>query len=145
VPSSFPIKAHYAMQAMLALAEKHEDREPLPARQIARDQQIPSQFLTQILQQLRTAHLVISTRGANGGFLLERPPGSITLADVVDAICPSAQRDACADQGEATGKLSHVMHEVWQELQQQQRAVMESLTLSELLTRAAEPAPMFYI
>ncbi|MFK7735568.1 MAG: Rrf2 family transcriptional regulator [Pirellulaceae bacterium] len=145
MPSSFPIKAHYAMQAMLALAEKHEDREPLPARQIARDQQIPSQFLTQILQLLRTAHLVSSTRGANGGFLLERSPDNVTLAEVVDAVCPSTQRDACVEQGESPGKLSHVMNEVWLELEQQQRAVMESLTLSELLTRARESAPMFYI
>ena len=47
-----PVKAHYAAQAMLALAARHQYSELLAAKTISNDYGIPNQFLGQILQQL---------------------------------------------------------------------------------------------
>ena len=110
---------------------------------IAREQQIPSQFLGQILQQLRAAGLIISTRGSNGGFRLSRKPATISIAEVVDAVCPLTS--SCT-QTAVGSSLSHVLNDVWQELEQQQRELLEQLTLGDLLLRLeASPATMFYI
>lgn len=138
-----PMKAHYATLAMLVLADRHVSREVLPARQIAEEQSIPLQFLTQILQQLRSAGLVSSTRGANGGFFLQRSPERITLSEVIDAVCP-ANPQSPVDS--TASMMSDVVHEVWQELQAQQRATLARLTLAELLARCRDASRvMFYI
>lgn len=138
-----PIKAHYATLAMLALAQQFDTRELLPARVIARDNRIPSQFLGQILQQLRSAGLVTSTRGASGGFQLSRSPEQISVVDVVDAVCAPASDKACAD----TGELAAVVLEVWDDLSRSQRSMLEKISLDELLSRATHDAShaMFYI
>jgi Rrf2 family protein len=137
-----PIKAHYATLAMLALAENYASRAVLPVRQIAVEQSIPSQFLTQILQQLRSAGLVSSTRGSSGGFFLERSPERVSVGDIVDAVCPANE----SLPAESNSPMNHVVSEVWQELQVQQRAVLARLTLAELLTRCRDTSgAMFYI
>lgn len=137
-----PMKAHYATLAMLALAEKYGSREVLPARTIAVEHGIPSQFLVQILQQLRTAGLITSTRGANGGFVLEQDPNSVTVGDIVDTICPV---DTSLPSKHAS-PLSSVVLEVWEEVRSQQREVLDRLTLADLLDRSRESSnTMFYI
>lgn len=137
-----PVKAHYAALAMLALAEKYDSREPLPARVIAREHSIPCQFLGQILQQLRASGLISSTRGAGGGFLLEKSPEQITIAEIVDIICPSTATTATLQNESA---LSQALRGVWDEITLKQREVLEAHTLSELLQRQATTNPMFYI
>lgn len=137
-----PIKAHYATLAMLALAEKYASREVLPARTIALEHGIPSQFLVQILQQLRSAGLVTSSRGASGGFVLEQPPRAITVGEIVDAICPATQ----SLSSEHASALSNAVMEVWDEVKLRQREVLDRLTLADLLDRARENShAMFYI
>ena len=137
-----PVKAHYATLAMLALAERYESREILPARAIALEQSIPSQFLTQILQQLRAAGLITSTRGSSGGFYLDRAPSCITLGEVVDAVCPAASSSTDTQ----ASPLSQVVNEVWEEVKSQQREVLDRLTMSELLARSQDSSNcMFYI
>ncbi len=137
-----PIKAHYATLAMLALAQKYGTGEVVPAREIAREQAIPGQFLTQILQQLRAVGLISSTRGANGGFYLEQSPERITVGEVVDAVCPAVNSFSTP---QAT-RLSQVVNEVWEEVKSAQRGVLDPLTMADLLARSHDSSnQMFYI
>ena len=85
-------KAEYACVAMLELAANYGEPQPLPIKAIAEAQSIPQNFLVQILLQLKTAQLVVSVRGASGGYQLARPPEEITLADVINAIDDRARR-----------------------------------------------------
>ena len=137
-----PVKVHYATLAMLALAEKFESKEPLPARVIAAEHSIPTQFLGQILQQLRAAGLITSTRGASGGFLLEKSPGMIAVSDVVGAVCPGASAPVAFDD---VSPLAPAVCEVWDSLRSKQREMLSSVTLSDLLQRSRLASPMFYI
>ena len=137
-----PIKAHYATVAMLALAQSFESGQPLTARAIADDHEIPPQFLVQILQQLRAAGMISSTRGSSGGFRLERDPSAISVADVIEAVCPGSQASAAR----SASPLGHVMQEVWSEVNLIERQHLRELKLSELCQRAESTAgSMFYI
>lgn len=138
-----PIKAHYATLAMLALAERSESAEPVPARLIASEQRIPMQFLGQILQQLRAAGLIASTRGANGGFVLAKQPDQVSVAQVVDAVCPAAASTPITTDREVPHAAA--VGEVWEQLQARQRALLSDVKLSDLLQRASVASPMFYI
>lgn len=136
-----PIKAHYAALAMLALARRWETRESVAAKVIAGEENIPTPFLLQILQQLRSSGLITSTRGANGGFSLRRSPEQTNLAQVVECICPCSGSQPVESPSGTEGAL----HSIWQALEQQQRAVLEDATLANLLERATEQPAMFYI
>lgn len=138
-----PVKAHYATVAMLALAAKYQTGELLQARVIASAHEIPSQFLGQILQQLRTAGLIISVRGSSGGFRLAKSPEEISIANIVEAICFNSPTDAPSAPNDA---FSSVVSVVWQELSEIQLRYLEQLTLAQLVHQLTpEPAAMFFI
>ncbi len=138
-----PVKAHYATVAMLALAQRHDQGELLQARVIASAHEIPSQFLGQILQQLRTAGLITSVRGSSGGFRLAKSPEEISVADIVEAICFNSQSDSSTTPHDP---ISTVVQSVWHELNEIQMRFLEQLTLAQLVQQMTpEPASMFFI
>ena len=92
-------RAKYALKAMIALAG---DRglKPLSVTDIAKRANVPRAFLEQILSDLKRRNLLISTRGARGGFRLARMPQDISFADIIRhidgplALAPCASRTA---------------------------------------------------
>ena len=72
----------YALQALVHLAEAY-DRGLVKIHEIAEAEEIPEKFLEAILVTLKNARYVVSERGREGGYRLRRPPGEITLGDVV--------------------------------------------------------------
>src|ERR1700690_243640 len=78
-------KAEYAVRAAVELAAAPGDK-PVKAERLATAQEIPLNFLENILGELRHAGIVRSHRGAEGGFRLARPAGEIPIADVIRAV-----------------------------------------------------------
>lgn len=136
-------KSQYAALAMLQLASEHASGEPVQVRRIAERHGIPATFLVQILHELRRAGLAVSTRGAGGGYRLSRPPGEITLGDVVDAFEPVEEPAGCAAADSPWGSA---VVEFCCELTRARRDRLQSLSLADLAERAAVGAgPMWYI
>lgn len=79
-------KCEYGARAMLELARRSPESEPVSAVQIASVQAIPEKYLVHILLQLKHAGLVQSVRGAHGGYRLAKLPEQISLRDIVTAI-----------------------------------------------------------
>jgi Rrf2 family protein len=140
---SLSAKTQYAVLAMLQLAHEYAAGEPVQVRRIAERHGIPATFLVQILHELRRAGLVASTRGASGGYRLNRPPGEITLADVVDAFETAEEPAECAAADSPWGPA---LLDVCCELTRARRERLQSLSLADLAERAAVAAgPMWYI
>src|ERR1700739_4429728 len=78
-------KADYAVRAAVELAAADGDN-PVKAERIATAQDIPLNFLENILGELRHAGIVRSHRGADGGFRLAQPAHQLTVADVIRAV-----------------------------------------------------------
>jgi Rrf2 family protein len=136
-------KSQYACLAMLQLAHDYASGEPVQAPRIAERHGIPATFLVQILHELKRAGLVASTRGAAGGYRLSRPPGEITLADVVDVFETADEPSACAA---AASPLAPAIHEVCCDLVRTRREQLQATTLADLTERAAAGAgSMWYI
>lgn len=136
-------KTEYACLAMLELAQRFDTRQPVQLRRIAEEHGIPSPFLVQILQALKRAGLVTSTRGAAGGYQLTRAPQEVTLADVLDVVEGNAEPTTCAS---ATSPLAPVLLDVCHELSAARREHLAGITLTALVARAAvEAGPMWYI
>ncbi len=76
------VKGDYALRAIFDLAHRGGPR-PVKIAEIAGRQKIPQKFLELILAQLKQGGFVESRRGAEGGYLLAREAGSITVGEVL--------------------------------------------------------------
>jgi Rrf2 family protein len=78
----FSKKSEYALRALLELTQQY-GRKLLRRHEIGRRQNIPVEFLEQILLALKNAGLLTSRRGVGGGYSLLKPPDRITLGQVI--------------------------------------------------------------
>jgi Rrf2 family protein len=100
-------------------------------------ERLPADYVEQILLRLRRADVVKSTRGAKGGYMLSRPPGQITMRDVIHAseletfdlhcISHPVEEDRCSSSHNCS------IRPVWLMLQRRIDDVLESVTLADLL------------
>lgn len=126
-------KAQYACVAMVDLACSHGDPNPIHLKHIAEKHGISQRFLVQILLQLKGAGLVESTRGATGGYLLAKPPGQISLADIVHAIDQPPPPAPSALSGLFATNIVSIVSAVLQDAQDREQARLSEITLEELV------------
>jgi Rrf2 family cysteine metabolism transcriptional repressor len=82
---SITTKSPYALSALVEL-HHHGDRGPVPIAELARRRGIPAQFLEQLFATLRRAGVLRSQRGVKGGYSFARPPGDITVLELVELL-----------------------------------------------------------
>jgi Rrf2 family cysteine metabolism transcriptional repressor len=121
------VKGEYALQAMFDLAVQ-KPGEPIKIADIARRQKIPQKFLELILAGLKQGGFVESRRGAEGGYLLARPPDAITVGEVVRFMeggkaKKPAQKHAPAD----------AFAETWRRVDQAISGILDQTTLAEIV------------
>jgi Rrf2 family protein len=128
-------KTDYAIRAALELAAAADER-PVKGERIATAQAIPLRFLENILMQLRHAGLVESRRGADGGYRLAKPPGDVTLADVIRAIDgPLAGVGGARPETLGFEGVAEPMKDVWIAVRASLRSVLEQVTLADVVAR----------
>jgi Rrf2 family transcriptional regulator, cysteine metabolism repressor len=127
-------KAEYACLATLALAHHGPEAPPLRIREISETFAIPERYLVQILLQLKGAGLVVSTRGASGGYRLARPAASISIGEVLAAIDGP---DRGGEGGGARRPSTPVLVSLWEEVRAAERAVLERTTIAQLAEQSS--------
>ena len=132
-------KTHNALLATLELAKHHGQPDPVSLKTIAEAQQISSQFLVQILLQLKRAGIVQSTRGAGGGYRLTLPPSQVSLLDVIVAI--EGTPESPSPHGSSASRM---LIEVWTSLQQEHQDRLANITLDDI-SEHIQSADMYYI
>jgi Rrf2 family protein len=136
------VRGEYALRAMQVLARDYqEDDSVVRIHEISQKQNIPKRFLEQILNDLKSAGIVMSKRGVAGGYRLKRSPDQITLAEIIRHIegplapvsCVSEKYyEKCSCPDESRCAIRSVMKEVRDSIVQ----VMEATTLGHLADRA---------
>jgi Rrf2 family protein len=86
----------WAVHVLLSLAWL-EDDEPVSTADLARSYGLRPTYLNKQLQALVRAGILESVPGARGGFRLARPPGKITMMDVVAAIEGPSEAFRCTE------------------------------------------------
>lgn len=145
-PVEIPAKAEYAVRAMLTLAAVEAGDEPLPGEggvaprpvsveRLAAEQGLPHKFLEGIVGELRRAGLVVSRRGARGGYRLSRPAGEIAIGDIIRAVDgPLAEvRGHRPHETSYTGSAAH-LDQLWVALRVAMRRVLDGTSLEQLRT-----------
>jgi Rrf2 family protein len=132
-------KSDYAVRAMMELAAQGGG--PVKGEYLAGAQQIPPKFLEAILAQLRQAGLLQSRRGAEGGYWLARPAAEITIADIIRAADgPLARVRGQRPEAVSYEGAARRLTEVWVAVRASLRAVLEAVTLQDLLDGRLSPA-----
>jgi len=128
---------------MLVQLARHWDGDatvPISLADVAADEELPRAYLEQLVIPLRDAGIVLSTRGARGGYALARPPAEITMAEALRAlegplapmICASedpAHADACLRLGACS------VNGLWVQVRDAIGGVLDSVTLADLAPR----------
>jgi Rrf2 family cysteine metabolism transcriptional repressor len=120
------VKGDYALHAIFDLA-LHKLGEPIKIAEIAKRQKIPQKFLELILAGLKQGGFVESRRGAEGGYMLARPPEAITVGQVMRYVEGGKSSKPTRKQS-AADPLS----ETWRKVDQAISDVIDQTTFAEL-------------
>ena len=124
-------KSDYAIRAAVELAAAGEG--PVKGERLAQAQEIPSNFLENILSDLRNAGIVASRRGADGGYWLARPAAEVSLADVIRAVDgPLANVRGVRSEQVVYQGSAEKLRDVWVAVRASLRSVLENVTLADL-------------
>jgi Rrf2 family protein len=126
-------KVDYAVRALCTLADA--DGRPVTAEALAKSQNLPAKFLESILNDMRRAGLLLSQRGAEGGYRLSRPADSITVAEVIRPLDgPLAEvRGLRPEATKYEGSAEH-LQDVWVAVRASLRAVLELVTIADIVS-----------
>jgi Rrf2 family protein len=123
-------RGHYSVKALLDLSLQ-PNYKPTSVRAIAQRQDLPAPYLEKLLIELRRAGLVASVRGAQGGYYLSRPPATIFLGQILEAVGetiePLPKHIPEIEQAE-----DWVTFSVWNRLHQKLKEALYSISLSDL-------------
>lgn len=125
-------RGEYALRAMLDLA-RHASEGRRRTRTIASAADVPSDYLARILASLAAAGLLDARPGPHGGYALARPPGEITLREIVEAVEKPAGAYACALRGgDCDLAAPCAFHATWDRIRDVVDAEMRAVTLGDL-------------
>ena len=137
--------AEYGLIVSLHLAKRGRDA-PTPARDMAKREGLPADYVEQILLKLRRAGLVSSVRGAKGGYYLARDPDTISVKDVIEAAENRTFEVNCDVHKVSTVRCSDgnpcSIRPVWRELQRRIDDLLDSISLGDLMLEEADVLEM---
>lgn len=133
-----PTKIRYGLRFLLDVA-KHGDHGVVSLREAARRQDISQKYLWQVVAPLKSAGLITSERGKDGGFRLNRNPRDVTIRDVYTAIEGECALVGCLSRPETCPRHEHCeVRDVWDEISQGLGDLMHGITLEHILERERE-------
>ena len=128
--------AEYGVICALHLARSGKDG-PVTGREIAEKERLPADYIEQILQRLRRAGVIASTRGSRGGYMLARPATEISIRAVIQASELETFELHClshpVEEDRCSAAHSCSIRPVWVLLQTKIDDVLESVCLADLL------------
>lgn len=126
-------RGRYGIHAMYDLAEHYGDG-PQSIKLIAERQRIPEAYLEQLIGILRREKLVVSNRGAQGGYRLVRPPAEVTVGEVLRALEGGMNLVDCLLEEDSCGKSCACPSRiVWMKLQDGLNQIVDGISLQDMI------------
>ena len=113
-------KGRYAVMAMADLA-LYKNNGPTSLTDISLRQNISLPYLEQIFIKLKDSNLVKSTRGAKGGYILEKPASEIKISNIISAVDEEVKTLNCnkeSKKGCNNKSTKCITHNLWDQLDQ---------------------------
>jgi len=137
----------YGLRCLIELS-RHEGSRPLTIHEIARAEGLSPDYAAKLLRELRRGGLVVSTRGASGGYRLSRGPGTITVWDAIQVLggslfpasfceCHGGQRERCVRSNDCS------LRALWRALDSAVKDVLSRITLEDI--QRSEPSMVSWL
>lgn len=131
----FSARVSYALRAAIMLADKYGGG-PVLGKEISEAETLPAAYLEQIMAALRRAEIVTGTRGAKGGYVLQRAPEQITVTELIEAVDGPIQLSDCPGGAACCASPEQcVLTGLFAEGEQALRSVFDGVSLAQLLER----------
>ena len=130
-------KGRYAVMAMADLA-LFKDNGPISLSDISLRQNISLAYLEQIFIKLKDNNLVKSTRGAKGGYVLEKSAHDIKISNIISAVDEEVKMLNCkkdSKKGCNNKSTKCITHNLWDQLDQHINNFFERVKLQDLVKR----------
>lgn len=139
-------KGHYGLLALSELAANYRHRRAIQVKEIAGNQQIPLQYLGQIMVLLKRGNLVNAARGPSGGYVLARPPETISVKEILAVLeGPDAGFEFRPQMpSRSISRVTQRLTETWARGVRAMETILEETTLADLCKPEAA-ALMYYI
>jgi Rrf2 family protein len=139
-------KGHYGLLALAELVDAYKSRRAVQVKEIARSQEIPTEYLGQIMVLLKRGRLVHGSRGPAGGYVLARPPEAITVKEALHILeAPAAGFDLrLATHPRPFSPVTQRLLETWARGVKAMENVLDETTLADLC-KPETSALMYYI
>ena len=127
-------KGRYAVMAMADLAS-NTNNGPISLTEISIRQNISLAYLEQIFIKLKDNKLVKSSRGAQGGYVLEKPASEIKLSNIIYAVNEEVKTLNCnknSKRGCNHKSSKCITHNLWDQLDQHINGFFEKVKLQDL-------------
>ena len=126
-------KGRHAVRIMAEIAKKNQ---LTSVAEISQSQDIPVKYLEQIINKLVKAELLISVRGAQGGYKLAKPTSEYSVAEILrvtgdmPALAPCLENDVACPRVKECESLS-----VWDTLSKLIYDYLKDISLQDLLNK----------
>lgn len=132
-------KGRYALAAMVHMAQAYTSRECITVISISETLGISKIYLEQVFSLLKRGDIVFSIKGAQGGYMLTRPPEKITVYDILFAIETSLFEETEQSVKKNAEEIDHAMHSlVFRPLDETVKQVLQAVSLDGLMQEAGK-------
>lgn len=144
------VKGRYALAAMTHMAMKYDSGEYITVISISESLGISKIYLEQVFSLLRRGNLLISIKGAQGGYQLARKPRQITAFAILSAVELSLFEETEETVSDKAPEIEKAMQSsTFSVLDHAVRDTLEKITLIDLVASVEKNRTdgdfMFYI
>ena len=125
-------KARYGLYVSVELARRYNNQEIVTVSSLAQATGVTEKYLEQIIALMKKAQIVVSSRGANGGYKLTDEPENISVGRILRAVEDNLQIVDCIHKDCANG-CNCVSRNLWAKLQININSYLDTISLQQLL------------
>ncbi|MGB0371757.1 MAG: RrF2 family transcriptional regulator [Opitutales bacterium] len=134
-----PLKTEYACRVLAQLGTYYGSNKLAQIDLLARLEDIPANYLVQILNELRKSGLIGSKRGKQGGYFLVDAPDKVTLLDIFRAV----DADGLEGAPQGSGQSGERIAAIWKDVSDKMHNVLTEVTLKDFMGENEDN--MYYI
>ena len=128
-------RTRYGARLMLQLALEYGKGYSL-LKDIAKKEDLSEKYLSLIVMPLKAKGLIVSGRGAKGGYMLAKKPSLISMKDIVVALESEMPADYLSKKAERPrDSISSITRDVWRLLDEKIQETLVSITLEDLVEK----------
>jgi Rrf2 family protein len=127
-------KSRYGLRILLQIAMDNRDGKAAQGKTISKKQEISEAYLEQIMIPLKTAGLVRTMRGCNGGYFLNKNPVDITILDVIELFEGELNLVECVSDDKSCTRIKNCQTiNIWKKISSSLRDTAGKITLASIL------------